>query len=243
MKEFDIYTKSQVVNIITDIEQLTMSNIEFRDCIHDLRNIGSYFNGMIDTINLRYHDLMENDDNLKAITSLYDLINYRLNVLEGPTSVNDCKFNLKIYPLLMKLKLTLKYQANKRKITINLSANQHNTLVLTNNVYLVMFILFENAIKHSISNSSIKIEFSETSDYTIVSISNITESVNVEEKEKIFERGYRGKNCVSKGSGVGLSLVKEILTSLDYKYDCEIKKINNYNNQFVFHVEFPVAKG
>ncbi len=243
MKEFDIYTKSQVVNIINDIEQLIMSNIEFRDCIHDLRNIGSYFNSMIDTINLRYHDLMENDDNLKAITSLYDLINYRLNVLDGPMPVNDRRFDLKIYPLLMKLKLTLKYQANKRNITINLSSNQHNTLVLTNNVYLVMFILFENAIKHSISKRSIKIDFSETSDYTIVKISNITNSVNIEEKEKIFERGYRGKNCVSKGSGVGLSLVKEILNSLDYEYGCEIKKLNNYSNLFEFYVKFPVAKG
>ena len=242
IKDFDIYTRSQIISLITDIEQLIMNNIEFRDCIHDLRNIGSYFNSMTEAIDARYHDLMENDDNLKAITSLYDLINYRLNVLEGPMPANNRRIYSQIYPQLMKLKLTLRYQASKRKIKINLSPNQDNILILTNNVYLVMFILLENAIKHSISKDCININFSETSEYTEVSISNITNSVSVDETEKIFERGYRGKSCISKGTGVGLSLVKEILTSLNYEYGCEIKKNDNYTNFFEFHIKFPVAK-
>ena len=105
----------------------------------------------------------------------------------------------------------MKYQAKKKKVNVKIDFEQKNTVVLSKNIYLVMFILMENAIKHSLHNGDINIEFEETDDKTIFKMTNKSPLIETAEYEKLFERGYRGKNTVSKGTGIGLSMVKEIL--------------------------------
>lgn len=239
--DFDLYTEEQLNDIMQDFDDLYTQNIELRDCMHDLRNMGGYFNSMSETIELKYPELQEKYDDIKAMLALYDLINYRLNVYYGVNESDNKRFRGQLYPILKKMQIMTSYQAKKKKINVNLSHKQENYLILSNNIYLVMFILLENAIKHSLHNSEILIEFIETKDKTIFSISNRSPLIEENEVAKLFERGYRGKNAISKGTGIGLSIAKEILKKHEYMYNIKIDNLNNNESIFKFIIEFPCS--
>lgn len=242
INNYDTYTERQFLDIMDDIDILYSNNIELRDCMHDLRNMGGYFNSMSETIELKHKDLAEEDEDIKAMLALYDLVNYRLNVYYGVVEADNKKIKAKLYPLIKKLQVMMRYQARKKRINVKIDYEQENVVLLSKNIYLVVFVLLENAIKHSLHNEEIIVDFDENEDFTTLTISNKSTLIEPEEYEKIFERGYRGKNTPSKGTGIGLSLVKEILEKQGYKYKVNIVPINREECMFNFIVEFPVVK-
>lgn len=239
VSDYDVYTEKQFINLMNDIDEIYTKNIELRDCMHDLRNMGGYFNSMSEIIELKHKDLAENDEDVRAMLALYDLINYRLNVNNGIQNINNKRIKVKIYPLVKKLQVMMRYQARKKKIEFIIDFDQDNYVILSNNIYLVIFILMENAVKHSIENSKVRIDFDETGEYTIFIISNIGPFIDNDEIEKLFKRGYRGKNAISKGSGIGLSMVQQILEDYDYEYNLEIEKVNSRQCLYKFNIKFP----
>ena len=100
----------------------------------------------------------------------------------------------------------------------------------------------ENAVKHSGENAKINIDFEEDENYTTFSISNIGPYINEDEKDRLYERGYRGKNAISKGSGIGLSMVRQILEDYKYEYKLEITNINHKECIYNFIIKFPCKK-
>ncbi|MFW5907740.1 MAG: PAS domain S-box protein [Candidatus Natronoplasma sp.] len=76
--------------------------------------------------------------------------------------------------------------------------------------------LIENSIKHS-NGGEIKVSVEEKEERVRVSIEDDGKGLSEEEKERIFERGYKGKD--SSGSGLGMHLVEKIVDS----YDGEIR--------------------
>lgn len=242
LTDYDVYTERQFIDLMEDIDQLYTKNIELRDCMHDLRNMGGYFNSMSEIIGIKHKDLAENDEDVRAMLALYDLINYRLNVNNEILDINDRRIKTKIYPLVKKLQVMMKYQAKKKKIKFKIDYEQENQVILSNNIYLVVFILMENAVKHSGENAEINIDFEEDDNFTTFIISNIGPCINDNEVNRLFERGYRGKNAVSKGSGIGLSMVKQILEKCGYEYKLEIININNKECVYKFIIKFPCNK-
>ena len=242
ISNYDIYNEKQLKNIMEDIDELYTKNIELRDCMHDLRNMGGYFNSMSEKIEINHKNLIEEDEDVKAMLALYDLINYRLNVFYGINDANNKRIKTKLYPLIKKLQVMMRYQARKKKVKFKMDYEQENIVLLSKNIYLVMFILMENALKHCLHNSEVNINFEEDDNYTICTISNKGPLIDEVECKKIFERGYRGKNTISKGTGIGLSLVKEILEKHDYKYEVNTVRINNNECIFSFTIYFPCVK-
>lgn len=240
--DYDVYTEKQFISLMEDVDQLYTKNIELRDCMHDLRNMGGYFNSMSEIIGIKHKNLAENDEDVRAMLALYDLINYRLNVNSEIQEFNNKKIKAKLYPLVKKLQVMMRYQAKKKKIKFVIDYEQENQVILSNNIYLVIFILMENAVKHSNENAEINIDFEEDENYTVFKISNIGPYINENELDRLYERGYRGKNAVSKGSGIGLSMVKQILEKHKYTYNLEIVNINKKESIFKFIIKFPCNK-
>ena len=116
--DFPQYNKSSLDNLIEDFDTLITENITLRDCMHDLRNIGSFFNAMSEKIKNKYPELCEEDDVIKALTSLYDLVNYRINILNGIRTSDNRRIKQKMYPLIEKLTIMLSYQARKKDIKL-----------------------------------------------------------------------------------------------------------------------------
>lgn len=82
--------------------------------------------------------------------------------------------------------------------------------------------LFSNLIENSIRHSNcerINIKTEEVQDKVKISIIDDGEGITDNEKEKIFEKGYKGRN--SPGSGLGMYLVKKIVENYDGDIELE----------------------
>ena len=97
--------------------------------------------------------------------------------------------------------------------------------------------LIENARKYSPSDEPIEIGISKENNYVKLSIKDKGIGIADTEKLKIFQKFYRIGNentRNSKGTGLGLYIVKKIVTL--YKYDISVK--NNSPKGSIFEVLF-----
>ena len=102
-------------------------------------------------------------------------------------------------------------RAAERGIVFRLRGRADNKPELHHSFIIVPFALLDNAIKHSVCNTQITIEVSDTPDCGVeVDISSQGRLVPDTETERIFSRGYRGSNALAKGSGLGLHVAQTI---------------------------------
>ena len=136
----------------------------------------------------------------------------------------------------------LSYQARKKDLRFIIDSTQEKYVDLSNNIYLAMFILLENAVKHSISNNEIKIDFEETDEFLEVIIKNTGAIIEKDELDKLIIRGYRGKNTTTKGTGIGLSLAKEIFEQHNCPFEIKIRTKNKLESLFVVSIKFKYSE-
>ncbi|MFC1765093.1 ATP-binding protein [Planctomycetota bacterium] len=77
-----------------------------------------------------------------------------------------------------------------------------------------LFNLMDNAVKYSGSGKEIRIQAEKEPHQVIISIQDFGSGIQAEDIDKIFDRFYRGGNELTrtvKGSGLGLTLVKQIV--------------------------------
>lgn len=104
-------------------------------------------------------------------------------------------------------------------------------------LYRALFNLVENAIKYNIENGTILITATEEGAKIKVSVSDSGIGINDEDMQHIFEPFYRADQSRSRlmgGSGLGLSLVNDIIK----KHDAEIDVDSQPNRGTVFTVMF-----
>lgn len=72
--------------------------------------------------------------------------------------------------------------------------------------------IIKNAIEHTLNDKNIYISFKDKSLYTEIIIEDEGLGMSEKEKNRIFERFYKGSSTNSNNFGIGLSLSKEIIT-------------------------------
>ena len=72
--------------------------------------------------------------------------------------------------------------------------------------------ILKNAIEHTLNGKFIYISFKDKSIYTEIIIEDEGLGMSEKEKNRIFERFYKGSSTNSNNFGIGLSLAKEIIT-------------------------------
>lgn len=71
--------------------------------------------------------------------------------------------------------------------------------------------IVKNAIEHSPADSSVQIRASENEIYTEITVRDSGTGIPKEEREKLFQRFYRGSNAAQDSIGIGLALAKEVV--------------------------------
>lgn len=242
LNNFIFFKLSDLKELMSDIDELVCTNNELRDTTHDLKNIGGYFNSMSSIVDDRYKDLIEADNDLKALVCLYDLVNYRLSLNSALSEANFKKYDSKLHPILHKLKILLSYKARNKDVEINIDASTVSVRI-SDNLYLALFILMDNAVKHAIPGTEILISIEEL-EFNVIRVTLQNRSVVVldGEIEKLTIRGYRGINQNVPGTGIGLALFKQICDKYSYPFSIYSKHLNDSEDLFVVEINLEKSK-
>ncbi|WP_019897529.1 ATP-binding protein [Methylotenera mobilis] len=103
---------------------------------------------------------------------------------------------------------------------------QHEIKVLINNI-------LDNAIRYTPNYGSVNISLSNDSEHAILEVNDTGPGIAIDDFERVFERFYRGENKDTCGSGLGLSIVREIVSQHG-----AIIKLSNLNHGFSFKITF-----
>lgn len=228
----EYYSKNQVICMIDDFEKMIHDVQNSRECMHELSNIGGYINSMISDINDNYREIVDDDD-IKAMLGLYDMINYRISLATDISGIGYRKEILKTHPILDKLRIMMSYKARKKNVKIALES-KNLYIEGSNNLYLALFIIFDNAIKNAPNNSEVNIYYGKiTSEFVEIKIENRGPIIEKDELDKLIINNYRGVNTKAGGSGKGLAIFDKICKKAEYKYNISTKDYIKNENIFI----------
>ncbi len=101
--------------------------------------------------------------------------------------------------------------ALKKSIDISLSEPSHGTVYGTSDALIILLTnLVDNAIHYTPENGSVVVGVNTYDDQVVLSVSDSGPGIPADEREKVLERFYRGREVTQSGSGLGLSITKRI---------------------------------
>lgn len=173
----------------------------------------------IEKIKLNFSSYYENnnenvDKKEKSLFEMFFIVEYRIaymNAILYDTYTNN-KIKLYVHKMIVKLSKIFKHAAKNRNLSFSLKSAEENNKYLvytSNDCFLALFILFENAVKYAIPGSEISILLTQDDGKTIVKILNKSNYISDSSLSHLKERGYSGENKVD-GNGYGLHIVDSI---------------------------------
>ena len=145
-----------------------------------------------------------------------------------------------IIAVVRKTILSFEGQCNKKKITMDVTYGDKAYSVYADQIKIqqVLYNLIDNAIKFSEANSTIYVKVTDKNDKIFVSVKDTGCGIPKDAITKIWHRFYkldtsRGKDKT--GSGLGLSIVKEIITS--HNENINVISTEGVGSEFVFTLQ------
>ncbi len=208
------------LNNSDEIQRKFLSNVS-HDFRSPLTSIRGYLEAMRDgTIEVseqeKYFDiLLYETDRLTKLTSNLLMLN---NIDDNGLMLNLTVFD--VNKMIRQIALSFEGTFKKKNLVLNLVFSQKETFVEADEgrIQQVIYNLMDNAIKFSNSASSIKITTEDKGNKVYVTVKDHGAGIPRESINRIWERFYktdasRGRD--KKGSGLGLSIVKEIIKAHD----------------------------
>ena len=252
-KSISNYSSDDIFNLINIDEELDVISLEndlrekcINDFLHDINKSNKIIEENIRQISKG--NLVKKDSNrlLSAIqlTGFFkrrvELYKYVSNPFLVQTGKLREKEAFKLFDMYRKIFEEIGKESNIRivlkNIDINTMEDSNNSTKFEANdsIDVLPFIIIDNALKYSKSASEIYINVYQNNGLlTKVEIINSPSYIITEDVENFFLRGYRSENNTSKssGSGLGLSIVKQIFeynqieVKLELDFDKEGKQL------------------
>lgn len=239
-KQFTQYSLSQIVKIVDAFEKVDYETQVRRVTIHDIKNATKHFIDLVEDVknDEEVIKIAESNDKLFSSVEGYSLIQYRLayhdKLLNYEDNVVDMAY-INFHQAIKKLSKILMYRGIKKGVEIDFHGFWKKRFCANKDLYIMYFILIENALKFALENTKVNINFSATLEKELkVSISNECYQIESDEIENIFTSGFRSKSAVqnSKGSGLGLTVAKKIADAsnvqLSCKYNVKTKEVGEF---------------
>lgn len=239
MSDFTIYSYSQLVKIIEQMEKKNDDNDVYEQTIHDIKNANISMIDLSESIekNEEIQKVIYKHQELISLVEGYGLIRHRLDyhdcVLNDSLSYTKRCCSINLYKIIKKLRYQLLYKAKKKSVNIIIEGSAYNNFNQQVALYLGYFLLLENAIKYSMENEKIIVKLEDiSSSKTEVIIQNVCLPIEKEELIKIKTKGFRTNSAISsaQGKGLGLSLADSIFSDsksellLDFQLEKDKKK-------------------
>lgn len=217
------------------------------DVSHELKTpialIQGYAEGLVENVNTddesrKFYAEVILDEAEKMDTLVKQLLEL-MKIEYGKREFNDTEFN--IVELINEVIRKCKVMSEEKDIEVEFKQKDETINVVADDFYIDQVITnyFTNAIKHAENvdgKKQIKIEIEETKQNKIkVKIFNTGEKIKQEDLERIWKRFYKidsSRNREDGGTGIGLALVKAIMSNYNNKFGVE-----NKENGVEFYIE------
>lgn len=239
-----------VLKDICNLENEVLNKNIYVQTIHDIKRASSSFSDKLDEV--IQEGKYKEDPVLRDLLDGFDFIGTRLdyhdfslgkqnNLALGAYRVNLVKIGVKLSKM-------LKYRSEPKQVKIiNNSDGCSNIHIIADSkiIYVLFFVLVDNAIKYSPINEIIHIDYSDyDNDKILVAFNNkVSTPLSEDDVINLFRPGFRGSNSLNEtGTGVGMSIVKNIIdiynldyllpepNSSDYSFGIIFRKKNNGNS-------------
>ena len=187
---------------------------------------------------ITYQKNISKDEMKEAVNTSINSIKFLNNLIDNLlllSFLNDQKVKLEkvnINQLLKSIIGDVKELAKDKNISISSKIGAEDIIVLGNEILLKRAIsnIVENAIKYTKENEQVLINSSKDKKNILINVNNFGNVIANQYKEKIFERFFRADKSRSRltgGSGLGLSIAKEIVNI--FKGDITLTTDNKSN--------------
>lgn len=212
-KEVEIQKKNDVVTYLAhDLKTPLTSIIGYLNILEDTKVPQEIQEDFLKRVLDKAYDLEELTNQFFDITR-FNLQEIPLNKTEIDGEFFLVQITEEIYPLM-----------NQKGLKIELDIEQKFKIYADGNLLArVLNNLFKNAINYSDKNSVIKVLGKEEQHKSVIEIENFGSVISEKELEMIFEKFYRRDSSRgrSSGSGLGLSIAKEIVERHNGRLEAE----------------------
>ena len=192
------------------------------DVSHELKTPLTIMKGYLDILEWGKNDkdlLNEAIENLNLEVKNIERIINTLFLSSNLEKITIKKEIIDVKQLFEKIKKDYELLNIKRKILVKSDGNV-NIFVDKNLISEVLRGLIDNSIKYSVGNIEL---IAKENIMAEVIVRNYGEGIPEEEKKKLFNRNFQGKNA-KKGAGLGLSIIKDIILLNDGEIYLENRK-------------------
>lgn len=219
-----VLKKTKVEDILLNENGYKEVTTALNNTLHDVNKLSGF---IIHTV--RNDDINENNYKEKITTirqwsqliksrlNLYDISSNKLMLTQGE------KLDRDIFKLFYAIYKSFRALPNERNLSITIGYNKEIRVKI--NVYstyqLLPYIFIDNAVKYAPNNTSIKIHFDLSKKGLLISCKSVGPTPLKGELSFLSKRGYRSKSPFMKdikGSGIGLSVARDICSKNDTKF-------------------------
>lgn len=172
-----------------------------------------------------------------ASENLTHVVNQLLNLSKAePENIESISLiELDLVELAKEVSANWVAKAIKKEIDFGFDSTLDNAFILGNKTLLIEMMnnLIDNAIKYSLPKGRITVGIKEEHNFIVLYVQDSGVGISIEDQAKVFERFYRVLGNQQQGSGLGLSIVKEIAD----RHQATVSLISGEGSLFI--VSFP----
>lgn len=214
------------INAVNEKKTLQEKQNTFDSMEHEVKKLNSsikdncdsffnLFNEKQDLYSLSPDEYKMIFDKLKTLYVISSLINLRYTIYDyekNPNSlITDSPSKIPVHGKFVKCSRVLKNHKGKNSY-ISFYGECHKYIIAYSSFELIPFLLLENALKYTLDDNEINVDFEEKNNSLVITIKSMSLYCSQNDIPYIFDKGYRGKNAEkysgNKGNGIGLYFVK-----------------------------------
>ena len=226
---------------ITNIEKVEQSHIDFISNIsHELRTPLTTIRGYVQTLlsNLEANTKEQTKDFLKTINKnverLVSLLNHFLEMSHLDATESLTTENLSTEEVTRSVVNRIKINKHQLQFTFDVKVVRADRRFLEQ----ILYNLLDNAVRYVPVSRLIEILWTGKGEFTCLTVKDHGKGIPRQHRERLFERFYRvdsARTSSKGGSGIGLSIVKQLLE----KHGGSIELISKDNEGSEFICRFP----
>jgi signal transduction histidine kinase len=244
IKEID--ELSETLNYVK--EEFVKTNELKRDLLanvsHDLKTPLTMIKAYAEMVkDYTYKNKVKRNENLNIIISETDRLNLLVNDILDLSKLQANKEELKLeeFDIILEIKSILKrYDLLVEKENYHISFEGPESVFVTadkSKINQVIYNLINNAINYTGKDKIVIIKVSVVNNKVLVEVKDTGKGIDESEKKYIWDKYYKTNKNYKRSkisSGIGLSIVKEILTYHQFEYG--FNSIKNQGTTFYFYI-------